>query len=204
MYALHIRSFFDSSGSGNGDINGLIEKLDYLEDLGVNCLNLLPFYESPLKDDGYDISDYQSIHPDYGNIEQFQNLLEEAHKRDIRIVIDMMMNHTSTAHQWFQRARQAPAGSPERDFYIWSDTQDKYQDTYIIFNDFETSNWEWDNVAKAYYWHRFYSHQADLNYRNELVREEIRKVIDFWFDLGSRWDALVFRYFLVSGGRNKL
>ncbi|MEN0006074.1 MAG: maltose alpha-D-glucosyltransferase, partial [Bacteroidota bacterium] len=184
FYALHIRSFFDSTNSGIGDINGLVEKLDYLEDLGVNCISLLPFYASPLKDDGYDITDYCTIHPDYGTMEQFRLFLEEAHKRGIRVVIDMIMNHTSTTHEWFQRARQAPAGSPERDFYIWSDTQEKFQDARVIFSDYETSNWEWDNVAKSYYWHRFYSHQADLNYDNPQVRREIEKVMDFWFETG--------------------
>ncbi len=184
FYALHIRSFYDSSGNGIGDIEGLIHKLDYLEDLGVNCLSLMPFYPSPLKDDGYDISDYCNVHPEYGTLESFKRLLDEAHKRGLRIVIDLMMNHTSITHEWFQRARKAPEGSPEREFYVWSDRQDKYSEAGILFNDYETSNWEWDNAAQAYYWHRFYSHQADLNYRNELVREEIRKVVDYWFDLG--------------------
>jgi len=184
FYALHIRSFYDSSGNGIGDIEGLIQKLDYLEDLGVNCLSLMPFYPSPLKDDGYDISDYCNVHPEYGTLESFKRLLDEAHKRGLRVVIDLMMNHTSVTHEWFQRARKAPEGSPEREFYVWSDRQGKYSEAGILFNDYESSNWEWDNAAQAYYWHRFYSHQADLNYRNELVREEIRKVIDYWFDLG--------------------
>jgi maltose alpha-D-glucosyltransferase/alpha-amylase len=183
-YALPIHSFYDSSGNGTGDIPGLIQKLDYLEDLGVNCISLLPFYQSPLRDDGYDVSDFKSVHPDYGTIQDFQLLLEEAHKRGMNVMIDIIMNHTSTDHEWFQRARRAPKGSSERDFYIWSDTPEKYSEAEVIFSDYETSNWEWDNEAKAYYWHRFYSHQADLNYQNEAVREGIRNVIDFWYDLG--------------------
>ncbi len=197
IYALHIRSFFDSNGSGIGDINGLTEKLDYLEDLGVNVVSLLPFYKSPLRDDGYDISDFCSVHPDYGNMSDFRRFLAEAQKRGIRVIIDLIMNHTSTQHEWFQRARKAAPGSPERDFYVWSDTQERYQDASVIFNDYETSNWEWDNVAKAYYWHRFYHHQADLNYDNEQVREEIRKVVDFWFDMGVdalRVSSIMFTY----------
>lgn len=184
IYALHIRSFYDSNGSGIGDINGLIQKLDYLEDLGVNCISLLPFYDSPLKDDGYDIADYRKIHSDYGMMEHFEHFLEEAHKRGMKVIVDLMINHTSTSHEWFQRARHAPPGSPERDFYIWSDTKDKFAEARIIFSDYENSNWEWDNVAKAYYWHRFYHHQPDLNFRNEVVRAEILKVINFWFDKG--------------------
>jgi len=184
IYALHIRSFYDSTGSGIGDIPGLIQKLDYLEDLGATAISLLPFYESPLKDDGYDVSDFTSIHPDYGALEDFEQLLGEAHKRGLQVIIDLIMNHTSTEHEWFQRARKAKPGTAERDFYIWSDTQEKYEEAGVIFSDYETSNWEWDNVAKAYYWHRFYSHQADLNYNNPQVQEEIRKVIDFWFGMG--------------------
>lgn len=184
IYALHIRSFYDSSGNGVGDINGLIQKLDYLEDLGVNCLSLLPFYPSPLRDDGYDIADYLEVHSDYGTLEHFKNLLDEAHSRGIRVVIDLIMNHTSTQHPWFQRARHAPPYSAERDFYIWSDHQDRYKEASILFSGSETSNWEWDNVAQAYYWHRFYSHQADLNYDNPQVRLEIQRVIDFWYHLG--------------------
>ncbi|TXB61923.1 maltose alpha-D-glucosyltransferase [Phaeodactylibacter luteus] len=184
IYALPVHAFYDSNGSGIGDINGLIEKLDYLEDLGVNCISLLPFYESPLKDDGYDVSDFKQVHPNYGALEDFQRFLEEAHKRGIYVVIDIIMNHTSTEHEWFKRARMAAEGDPERDFYIWSPTPEPFSDAQIIFSDYETSNWEWDNQAKSYYWHRFYSHQADLNYNNPRVREEIRGVIDFWFNLG--------------------
>ncbi|MFZ2898389.1 MAG: maltose alpha-D-glucosyltransferase [Saprospiraceae bacterium] len=184
IYSLHIRSFYDSDNNGIGDINGLIQKMDYLEDLGVNCLSLLPFYPSPLKDDGYDISDYCDIHPDLGTLSDFKRFLAEAKKRGIRVVIDLILNHTSTEHPWFQRARKAEPGSPFRDFYIWSETPEKFPEAEILFSDYESSNWEWDNAARAYYWHRFYAHQADLNYDNELVREEIRKVIDFWFELG--------------------
>ncbi|MFN7115729.1 MAG: maltose alpha-D-glucosyltransferase [Saprospiraceae bacterium] len=184
IYALHIRSFYDSTGNGIGDIRGLAQKLDYLEDLGVNCISLLPFFDSPLKDDGYDTADFTKVHTDYGTVEDFQVLLDEAHQRGIRVIIDLIANHTSTRHEWFQRARQAPPFTPERDYYVWSDTPERFKDADIIFSDYENSNWEWDNVAKAYYWHRFYSHQADLNYENPLVREEMRKVIDFWYDLG--------------------
>lgn len=184
IYSLNIRSFYDSDSNGIGDINGLIQKMDYLEDLGVNCLSLLPFFPSPLKDDGYDISDYCDVHPDMGTLDDFRRFLQEAQKRGIRVIIDLILNHTSTEHPWFQRARKAEAGSGFRDFYVWSDTPERYPEAEIMFSDYESSNWEWDNVAKAYYFHRFYSHQADLNYDNELVREEIRKVIDFWFGLG--------------------
>ncbi len=184
IYALHVRSFYDSDANGIGDFEGLVQKLDYLEDLGVNCISLLPFYESPLKDDGYDIADYLAIHPDYGDRQQFEHFLMEAHRRGIRVIIDLIVNHTSTQHEWFQRARRAAPGTPERDYYIWSDSPEKYAEAEIIFSDYETSNWEWDNVAKAYYWHRFYSHQADLNYENEQVHQEMRKIIDFWFELG--------------------
>lgn len=184
IYALHIRSFYDSDGNGIGDINGLIQKLDYLEDLGVNCLSLLPFFASPLRDDGYDVTDFYAVHTDYGTIEHFKRLLEEAHKRGIRIVIDLMVNHTSVQHPWFQRARMAPPFTPERDFYVWNDNPDKYPDARIIFSDYESSNWEWDNQAKAYYWHRFYKHQADLNYDNESVRQEMQRIVDYWFEMG--------------------
>lgn len=184
IYSLHIHSFFDSTGNGIGDINGLIQKLDYLEDLGINCISLLPFYPSPLRDDGYDITDFCDVHPDYGTLAHFEALLREAHQRGIRIVIDVIMNHTSVEHPWFQRARRAAAGSAERDFYVWSDNRDEYPDASVIFKDYESSNWAWDTVAGAYYWHRFYSHQADLNYDHPDVRAEMLKVIDFWFDLG--------------------
>ena len=184
FYALSIQSFFDSSNDGSGDISGLIQKLDYLEDLGVTCLSLLPFYPSPLRDNGYDISDFTNVHPNYGTLDDFKLFLKEAHKRGMQVVIDMIMNHTSVDHAWFQRARKAAPDSSERDFYVWSDTQEKFAEADIIFKDYESSNWEWDNQAKSYYWHRFYSHQADLNYDNPAVRQEVQKVIDFWFQLG--------------------
>jgi maltose alpha-D-glucosyltransferase / alpha-amylase len=184
IYQLNIKSFFDSNNDGAGDINGLIAKLDYLEDLGVNTVALMPFYESPFKDDGYDIADYYRIHPDFGTIEQFKNLLAEAHKRGIRILIDFILNHTSTRHEWFQRARKAPKGSSERDFYLWSDDADRFKDADILFKDYEGTNWTWDNESKAYYFHRFFSHQADLNFDNDDVREELRKVLDYWFGMG--------------------
>jgi maltose alpha-D-glucosyltransferase / alpha-amylase len=184
IYQLNIKSFFDANNDGSGDINGLVEKLDYLEDLGVNCLSLMPFFESPFKDDGYDIADYYNIHSDFGTTEQFQRLLTEAHKRGIRIIIDFILNHTSTKHAWFQRAKKADPLSTERNFYIWSDNPEKFSEAETLFKDYESSNWTWDNDAKAYYMHRFFSHQADLNYDNDDVREELRKVLDYWFSMG--------------------
>ncbi len=184
IYALNIKSFFDSAGNGIGDINGLIQKLDYLEDLGVNCVSILPFFDSPQKDDGYDIADFKSVHSDYGTIEQFKIFLKETKKRGIRVIIDTVMSHTSVSHPWFQRARNARAGSKERNYYVWSKNQEKYTEAEIVFPDYENSNWEWDNVAKSYYFHRFYSHQPSLNYRSKEVRREMQEVIDFWFDLG--------------------
>ena len=184
IYSLNIKSFFDFNNDGSGDIQGLIEKLDYLEDLGINCLSLMPFYDSPFKDDGYDIADYRKIHPDFGTLEQFKTLLDEAHKRGMRIVIDLMMNHTSTKHEWFQRARKADPLSTERDYYIWSNDAEKFSEAEVLFKDYEASNWTWDNEAKAYYFHRFFSHQADLNFDNDAVREELRQVMAFWFNMG--------------------
>jgi maltose alpha-D-glucosyltransferase / alpha-amylase len=188
IYELHVRAFKDSNGDGIGDFPGLIQKLDYLQDLGVTCLWLLPFFPSPLKDDGYDISDYLDVHQMYGSIQDFQLFLKEAHNRGLQVMIELVVNHTSDQHPWFQAARQAPAGSPERDFYVWSDTDQKYRDARIIFSDTEQSNWHWDPVAKAYYWHRFFSHQPDLNYYNPRVVEEILKVMRYWLDMGV--DAL--------------
>jgi maltose alpha-D-glucosyltransferase/alpha-amylase len=197
VYELHIRAFSDSQGDGVGDFLGLTEKLDYLEDLGVTALWLLPFYPSPLKDDGYDISDYTSIQPVYGNMHDFKAFVDEAHQRGLRVITELVLNHTSDQHPWFQRARRAAAGSRWRDFYVWSDTPEKYQDARIIFKDSEYSNWTWDYVAKAYYWHRFYSHQPDLNYDNPAVRRAIFRVIDFWLRLGVdglRADAVPYLY----------
>ena len=171
IYELHVRAFHDSNNDGIGDFPGLIEKLDYLQDLGVTCLWLLPFFPSPLRDDGYDISDYASVNPSYGTIEDFQRFLDEAHARGLQVMIELVINHTSDQHPWFQRARQAPAGSPERDFYVWSDTDQKYRDARIIFTDTEKSNWTWDPMAQQYYWHRFFSHQPDLNFDNPQVLE---------------------------------
>ncbi|MBV8759691.1 MAG: maltose alpha-D-glucosyltransferase [Deltaproteobacteria bacterium] len=197
IYEIHIRAFQDSTNDGIGDINGLISRLDYLADLGVTAIWLLPFYPSPLKDGGYDISDYTNVHEHYGTRDDVQRLLKEAHKRGLRVITELVLNHTSSEHPWFQRARRAPPGSPERDFYVWSDTPAKYQDTRIIFKDYETSNWSWDPVAKAYYWHRFYSHQPDLNFDNPAVHEALFGVLDFWFSMGvdgMRLDAVPYLY----------
>ena len=184
LYELHVRTFHDSDGDGIGDFAGLTAKLDYLEDLGVTALWLLPFYPSPLRDDGYDIANYTDVHPDYGTLRDFKTFLTHAHRRGLRVVIELVLNHTSDAHPWFERARRAPPGSRERDFYVWSDTPDAYKDARIIFRDFETANWSWDPIAGAYYWHRFYSHQPDLNYRNPAVIQGIARVLDFWLRLG--------------------
>ncbi|MGH7860020.1 MAG: maltose alpha-D-glucosyltransferase, partial [Candidatus Binatia bacterium] len=193
IYQVHVKGFRDSNRDGFGDFPGLVEKLPYLEALGVDCLWLLPFYPSPLRDDGYDISEYTSINPAYGTLEDFQRVVNEAHARGIRIITELVVNHTSDQHPWFQAARKAPPGSPEREIYVWSDTDEKYKGARIIFTDTETSNWSWDPVAKAYYWHRFFSHQPDLNYDNPQVLEEILKVMKFWFDMGvdgMRLDAV--------------
>jgi maltose alpha-D-glucosyltransferase / alpha-amylase len=197
IYQLHIRSFFDSDGNGIGDFRGLIQKLDYLQDLGVTAVWILPFYPSPLKDDGYDIADYTTINPIYGELADFKLFLKEAHRRGLRVITELVINHTSDQHPWFQRSRRAPPGSRWRDFYVWSDTPEKYKEARIIFKDFETSNWSWDPVANAYFWHRFYSHQPDLNFDNPQVHKEILKVLDFWLDLGVdglRLDAVPYLY----------
>jgi maltose alpha-D-glucosyltransferase/alpha-amylase len=188
IYELHVRAFKDSNGDGIGDFPGLIQKLDYLRDLGATCLWLLPFFPSPLKDDGYDISDYLNVHPMYGTIEDFRTFLAAAHDRDLQVMIELVVNHTSDKHPWFQIARKAPRGSPERDFYVWSDTEQKYKEARIIFSDTERSNWTWDPVAEQFYWHRFFSHQPDLNYDNPKVIEEILKIMRYWLDMGV--DAL--------------
>ncbi|MBV9387102.1 MAG: maltose alpha-D-glucosyltransferase [Chroococcidiopsidaceae cyanobacterium CP_BM_ER_R8_30] len=197
IYEVPVRAFADSDGDGIGDFRGLTEKLDYLKDLGVTAIWVLPFFPSPLRDDGYDIADYTAINPIYGTLEDFQVLLDAAHERGIRVIIELIVNHTSDQHPWFQRARKAPSGSKERDFYVWSDTPEKYQDARIIFQDFETSNWSWDPVAKAYYWHRFYSHQPDLNYDNPTVCRAVLDVVDFWLAMGVdglRMDAVPYLY----------
>jgi maltose alpha-D-glucosyltransferase/alpha-amylase len=179
IYEIHIRAFADSNDDGIGDFNGLVEKLDYLHDLGVTALWLLPFYPSPLRDGGYDIADYTNINPAYGTLKDFSRLLKEAHKRGMRVITELVLNHTSNEHAWFQKARRAAPGSKARELYVWSDTPKRYTDARIIFKDFETSNWSWDPVAKAYYWHRFYSHQPDLNFDNPDVHKLLMKVIDF-------------------------
>jgi maltose alpha-D-glucosyltransferase/alpha-amylase len=197
VYELHVRAFYDSDGDGVGDFLGLTQKLDYLQDLGINTIWLLPFYPSPFKDDGYDVSDYTKIHPTYGTMRDFKVFLREANYRGLRVINELILNHTSDQHLWFRRARRAAPESPERNFYVWSDTLDKYKDARIIFKDFESSNWAWDPVAKAYYWHRFYSHQPDLNYNSPLVRQAVLRVIDFWFGLGVsglRLDAVPYLY----------
>ncbi|HKG26599.1 MAG TPA: alpha-amylase family protein, partial [Thermomicrobiales bacterium] len=184
IYETHVRAFYDSDADGVGDFRGLIEKLDYLHDLGITAIWLLPFYPSPLKDDGYDIADYFAVHPAYGTLNDFKAFLREAHRRGLRVITELVVNHTSDQHPWFQRSRRAPRGSVERDFYVWSDTPEKYQDARIIFKDFEQSNWTWDPLAGAYFWHRFYSHQPDLNYDNPAVRTAIFEVVDFWLEMG--------------------
>ncbi|OLP20464.1 maltose alpha-D-glucosyltransferase [Leptolyngbya sp. 'hensonii'] len=197
IYEVPVRAFADSNGDGIGDFRGLTEKLDYLQDLGVTALWVLPFFPSPLRDDGYDIADYTSVNPIYGTLDDFRTFLTAAHQREIRVIIELIINHTSDQHPWFQRARRAPADSPERDFYVWSDTAERYQEARIIFQDFETSNWTWDPIPKAYYWHRFYSHQPDLNYDNPAVQQAVFQVLDFWLAMGVdglRMDAVPYLY----------
>ena len=188
LYELHVKAFADSNNDGIGDFKGLIGKVDYIVSLGVTCVWLLPFFPSPLRDDGYDIADYMDVHPSYGTLGDFQEFLNVAHDRGLQVMIELVVNHTSDQHPWFQAARNAPPGSPERDFYVWSDTDQRYKDARIIFTDTERSNWTWDPVAQAYFWHRFFSHQPDLNFDNPRVMEEILKVLRFWLDMGV--DAL--------------
>src|SRR5689334_5428757 len=193
IYQTHIKAFFDSNGDGIGDFEGLIQKLDYIQELGVSTVWLLPFYPSPLRDDGYDISDYYSVNPSYGTARDVRRLIREAHRRGLKLVTELVINHTSDQHPWFQRARTAPPGSRYRDYYVWSDTDQKYKDARIIFIDTEKSNWTWDPVAKAYFWHRFYSHQPDLNFDNLRVMGEVLRVMRFWLDMGVdglRLDAI--------------
>ena len=184
IYELPVKSFYDGNADGIGDFPGLLERLDYLQRLGVTCIWLLPFFPSPLKDDGYDIADYVSVHPSYGTLDDFKKFLHAAHDRGMQVVIELVLNHTSDQHPWFQRARSAPPGSTERDYYVWSDTDQRYRQARIIFVDAEPSNWTWDPVAQAYYWHRFFHHQPDLNYDNPAVMREMLAVLDFWLDLG--------------------
>ncbi|MDY7019974.1 MAG: maltose alpha-D-glucosyltransferase, partial [Cyanobacteriota bacterium] len=203
IYEAPVRAYADSNDDGIGDFIGLTGKLDYLQDLGITAIWLLPFFPSPLRDDGYDIADYMKVNPIYGTLEDFQGFLDAAHERGIRVIAELVVNHSSDQHPWFQRARRAPKGSPERDFYIWSDTPDKYPEVRIIFQDFETSNWAWDPVAKAYYWHRFYSHQPDLNYESPELQKAVLDVLDFWMEMGVdgiRLDAVP--YLFVREGTN--
>ncbi|MEO8740470.1 MAG: maltose alpha-D-glucosyltransferase [Casimicrobiaceae bacterium] len=193
VYQLHIKAFFDSNDDGLGDFRGLTEKLDYIKDLGVNTVWLLPFYPSPLRDDGYDVADYRNVNPMYGTRGDFQHFVREAHRRDLRVITELIVNHTSDQHPWFQAARRAPKDSPKRDYYVWSDDPKKYSGTRIIFTDTEKSNWAWDDVAQAYYWHRFFSHQPDLNFGNPQVLKAIFRVMRFWLDMGVdgfRLDAI--------------
>jgi maltose alpha-D-glucosyltransferase/alpha-amylase len=196
FYEIHIRGFFDGNDDGSGDFRGLIEKLDYLQWLGIDCIWLLPMYASPLRDGGYDIADFFTIHPDYGTVDDFKAFVEASHQRGIRVIADLVMNHTSSDHPWFQESRSSP-DSPKRDWYVWSDTDQRYLDARIIFVDTEPSNWTWDPIAGAYYWHRFFSHQPDLNYANPEVQEAMLNVLRFWLDLGIdgfRLDAVPYLY----------
>jgi maltose alpha-D-glucosyltransferase/alpha-amylase len=197
IYQLHVKSFYDGKADGIGDFVGLTKKLDYLESLGINTIWLLPFYPSPLRDDGYDISDYYGINPSYGTMDDFREFLEEAHKREIKVITELVLNHTSDQHEWFKKSRESAPGSYWRNFYVWSDTKDRYNEARIIFKDFETSNWTWDPIAKAFFWHRFYSHQPDLNFENQNVHKALFKAIDFWLSMGvdgMRLDAVPYLY----------
>ena len=206
IYEMHVKTFCDSDGDGMGDFRGLIEKLDYLQELGITAIWLLPFYPSPLRDDGYDIADYFDVNPNFGTLDDFRAFLDAAHARNLRVITELVINHTSDQNPWFQKSRRAVAATGTgvsgedlayKDFYVWSDTPEKYKDSRIIFKDFETSNWAWDPVAKAYYWHRFYSHQPDLNFDNPAVHDAVEKVCDFWLDLGVdglRLDAIPYLY----------
>ena len=183
IYQIHVRTFCDSNGDGIGDFQGLEEKLDYVQELGANAIWLMPFFPSPLRDDGYDIADYNSVHPSYGTLDDFRKLLASAHERGIRIIIELVSNHTSDQHPWFQESRSS-RDNPRRDWYVWSDTDIPYKGARIIFLDTEKSNWAWDPISKAFYWHRFFSHQPDLNYDNPAVREQMWQVMKFWLEMG--------------------
>ncbi len=203
IYQLHPRAFFDSNGDGIGDFRGMTKRLDYIRDLGVTAIWILPFYPSPLRDDGYDIADYSGVHPDYGTIADVRRFVREAHSRGLRVITELVCNHTSDQHPWFQRARNSPPNSAARNYYVWSDDPDKYSETRIIFKDFESSNWTWDSVANAYYWHRFYHHQPDLNFDNPQVRKVIHSIMDFWLRMGVdglRLDAIP--YLIEREGTN--
>ncbi|MEO0732452.1 MAG: alpha-amylase family glycosyl hydrolase, partial [Bacteroidota bacterium] len=197
IYELNIKGFYDSDADGIGDFAGLEQRLDYLEELGVTAIWLLPFYPSPLRDDGYDIQDYYTVSQAYGNVDDFKRFLDAAHARGLQVITELVINHTSDQHPWFQRARNAPNGSKERDYYVWSDTDEKWPDVRIIFTDTETSNWTWDPVAQQYYWHRFFHHQPDLNYDSEDVQREIFDVLDYWMNMGIdgfRLDAIPYLF----------
>jgi maltose alpha-D-glucosyltransferase / alpha-amylase len=203
IYELHVRAFQDSDEDGIGDFRGLTTRLDYLQDLGVTAIWLLPFYPSPLRDDGYDIADYTGIHPNYGNMRHFKTFMKEAQKRGLRVITELVINHTSDEHPWFKRAIRSKPGSSHRDFYVWSDTPEKWEEARIIFQDFEHSNWAWEPDADAYYWHRFYSHQPDLNYDNPEVLDAVKGVLDFWMEMGvdgMRLDAIP--YLIQRDGTN--
>jgi maltose alpha-D-glucosyltransferase/alpha-amylase len=203
VYQTHVKSFRDANADGYGDFRGLTEKLDYIVQLGADTIWLLPFYPSPLKDDGYDIASYESIHPQYGAIEDFRAFLDKAHEKGLRVITELVINHTSDQHPWFQRARQAPKGSKERDWYVWSDDPNKYAGTRIIFTDTEKSNWTWDPVAQQFFWHRFFSHQPDLNFDNPDVVEAVKNVMRFWLRMGVdglRLDAVP--YLIEREGTN--
>ena len=203
IYQLHVKAFFDADNDGIGDFAGLSRKLDYLQELGVTALWLLPFYPSPLRDDGYDIADYRNVNPSYGNMRDFRQFVRECHDRGMRVITELVINHTSDQHPWFQRARTAKPGSNHRNFYVWSDNDQKYQGTRIIFLDTEKSNWTWDPVAQSYFWHRFYSHQPDLNFDNPAVMREVLSVLRFWLEMGVdglRLDAVP--YLIEREGTN--
>ncbi|GGC54563.1 maltose alpha-D-glucosyltransferase [Chelatococcus reniformis] len=203
IYQVHVKSFFDSDDDGMGDFIGLTEKLDYIKELGATAIWLMPFYPSPLRDDGYDIADYRSVNPSYGSMRDFRKFVREAHERGIRVIIELVINHTSDQHPWFQRARRAKPGSAARNFYVWADTDQQYAGTRIIFLDTEKSNWSWDPVAQAYYWHRFYAHQPDLNFDNPRVLEAVVDTMHFWLDMGvdgMRLDAIP--YIIEREGTN--
>ncbi|MEM8855744.1 MAG: alpha-amylase family protein, partial [Pseudomonadota bacterium] len=203
IYQLHVKAFMDADNNGMGDFRGLMEKLDYIQALGVTAIWLLPFYPSPLRDDGYDIADYTTVNPQYGDVDMFARFVREAHDRGLRVITELVINHTSDQHPWFQRARKSPRGSLERDYYVWSDTDEKYELTRIIFLDTEKSNWTWDPEAEQYFWHRFYSHQPDLNFDNPKVLEEVIAVMNQWLDMGVdglRLDAIP--YLVERDGTN--
>ncbi|HYD51519.1 MAG TPA: maltose alpha-D-glucosyltransferase [Gemmatimonadaceae bacterium] len=203
IYQAHVKSFRDANGDGYGDFRGMVEKLDYIQALGATCIWILPFYPSPLKDDGYDIAAYEEINPTYGSIEDFKAFLNAAHEKGIRVITELVINHTSDQHPWFQRARRAAKGSPERDWYVWSDDPNKYEGTRIIFTDTELSNWTWDPVAQQFYWHRFFGHQPDLNFDNPAVIEAVKNVMRFWLRMGVdglRLDAIP--YLIERDGTN--